>query len=143
MMVTNGDRFLEYSYPSLDSRTRKGYIHNTSGISKAKLSESDSHEEPDPDRAKRERKAREASESEALQAQDPNEEPVFSQVERTLGSSPSKDYGQDYGQEKSEEGEEDDEGGKDEGRHMRESSRNPALEERYMEEFGGKDKKEY
>lgn len=53
MMAANGDSFVDYSYPDLDSWRYggKGYVHNTSGTKKAKLSRNDSHQEPDLQRA--------------------------------------------------------------------------------------------
>ena len=49
MMATNGDSFLSYSYPDLDSwrRGENGYVHNTSGAKKSKLSKRDQAQEPD------------------------------------------------------------------------------------------------
>ncbi|KAK1762573.1 hypothetical protein QBC33DRAFT_501041 [Phialemonium atrogriseum] len=63
MMATNGDAFIDYSYPGLDSwrAADKGYVHNTSGAAKAKLSKEDAFQEPDPDRPWRERAAHEAA----------------------------------------------------------------------------------
>lgn len=51
MMATNGDRFVDYSYPGLDTwrrDERAGYVHNTSGKAKRKLSRDDACQEPDP-----------------------------------------------------------------------------------------------
>ncbi|KND88034.1 hypothetical protein TOPH_07333 [Tolypocladium ophioglossoides CBS 100239] len=55
-MATNGDNFLDYSYPDLDSWSRgeDGYFHNTSGVKKSKLSRGDKAQEPDPGREARE-----------------------------------------------------------------------------------------
>ncbi|RSM19765.1 hypothetical protein CDV31_001396 [Fusarium ambrosium] len=51
MMATNGDKFLDYSYPDLDSwrsSTEGGYyIHNTSGVKKSRLSRGEQVQEPD------------------------------------------------------------------------------------------------
>ncbi|KAH6988152.1 hypothetical protein BKA56DRAFT_479076 [Ilyonectria sp. MPI-CAGE-AT-0026] len=60
MMATHGDRYLDYSYPDLNSwrRDGNGYVHNTSGAKKSQLAEGDKEQEPDPDREARE--AREA-----------------------------------------------------------------------------------
>ncbi|KAM4057191.1 hypothetical protein HRG_004031 [Hirsutella rhossiliensis] len=51
MMATNGDNFLDYSYPDLNSwrRGEKGYVHNTSGVESLKLSRGDQAQEPNPE----------------------------------------------------------------------------------------------
>ncbi|KAJ2898884.1 hypothetical protein MKZ38_003604 [Zalerion maritima] len=48
MMATNGDSYIDYSYPDLDSwrSGERGYIHNTSGARKAALSGIDHYLEP-------------------------------------------------------------------------------------------------
>lgn len=56
MMATNGDRYLDYSYPDLNSwrRDGKGYVHNTSGARKSELTKDDKEQEPDPEKKERE-----------------------------------------------------------------------------------------
>ncbi|POR31937.1 Uncharacterized protein TPAR_07840 [Tolypocladium paradoxum] len=57
MMATHGDRFMDYSYPGLDTWRRDergGYVHNTSGNAKRRLSKEDVHQEPDPEAPRRE-----------------------------------------------------------------------------------------
>ncbi|KAI1122184.1 hypothetical protein F5Y10DRAFT_254571 [Nemania abortiva] len=58
MMAVKGDRFIDYSYPALDS-WRKGsdgkYIHNTTGATKAVLASGDLYQERDPQQAEREK----------------------------------------------------------------------------------------
>lgn len=53
MMAANGDGYLDYSYPGLDSwrRAEKGFVHNTSGNQKTELSRHDRYQEPDPQAA--------------------------------------------------------------------------------------------
>lgn len=49
MMAANGYRFLDFSYPDLDSWRRcneGGYVHNTSGARKSKLSRGEQVQEP-------------------------------------------------------------------------------------------------
>lgn len=48
MMASNGDGFLDYTYPGLDTwrKGEKGYVHNTSGATSAKLSKSRRYETP-------------------------------------------------------------------------------------------------
>lgn len=48
MMVTNSDRYLDYSYPGLDTWRwdGAGYVHNSSGATKPTLSKRDVHQEP-------------------------------------------------------------------------------------------------
>ncbi|KAH8734121.1 hypothetical protein BGZ61DRAFT_296796, partial [Ilyonectria robusta] len=47
MMATNGDRYLDYSYPDLNSwrSERGGYTHNTSGVKKPQLSNGDKRQD--------------------------------------------------------------------------------------------------
>lgn len=63
MMATQGDRYLDYSYPDLNSwrRDGNGYVHNTSGAKKSQLAKGDKHQEPDPE--KKDREAREPREA--------------------------------------------------------------------------------
>ncbi|KJZ70541.1 hypothetical protein HIM_10085 [Hirsutella minnesotensis 3608] len=98
MMATNGDSFIDYSYPKLDSwrHGSKEYVHNASGVSKSRLSGSDSHIEPDPDRWRRERDAREAAQDEYYKytaSQAPADDmPQFSQAGSTFGDASGQDY---------------------------------------------------
>lgn len=52
MMAANGDRFLDFSYPDLDTWRggEKGYTHNTSGATLSKLSKDQRYEDRDPHR---------------------------------------------------------------------------------------------
>ena len=56
MMSANGDNFLDFSYPGLDTwrKAEKGHVHNTSGAIKRRLNRDDVHQESDPERAARE-----------------------------------------------------------------------------------------
>lgn len=62
MMATRGDRYIDYSYPDLDTWRSagkgKGFVHNTSGIHRSKLSKAHIRQEPDPGREWREAMAR-------------------------------------------------------------------------------------
>ncbi|KAF4989222.1 hypothetical protein FDECE_14785, partial [Fusarium decemcellulare] len=50
MMATNGDRYIDYSYPGLDTwRWGDGhYVHNSSGATKTSLSQHEIHQESHP-----------------------------------------------------------------------------------------------
>ncbi|KAK5989677.1 hypothetical protein PT974_07932 [Cladobotryum mycophilum] len=50
LMATNRDRWIDYSYPQLHSwrRAENGFVHNTSGATKASLSPEDVYKEPNP-----------------------------------------------------------------------------------------------
>ncbi|EQL03416.1 hypothetical protein OCS_00875 [Ophiocordyceps sinensis CO18] len=52
MMATNGDHFLDYSYLALNGwgRGEKGYVYNTSGVERSKLSKGDQAQQPNPER---------------------------------------------------------------------------------------------
>lgn len=74
MMVTNGDRHIDYSYPDLNSwRFESGsYIHNTSGVKKPKLSIGDKSEDRDPEKkARAERQALDTQQQQQQQQQHP------------------------------------------------------------------------
>ncbi|POR32215.1 Uncharacterized protein TPAR_07594 [Tolypocladium paradoxum] len=108
MMATNGDRFVDYSYPKLDSwrRTNQGYVHSASGTTKSKLSKHDSHQEPDPDRRYREgHVGEEATEADETGRDEhhtiPGPAPVDEDVPhfRQPGSAFGDVSGQNYGEE--------------------------------------------
>ena len=89
-MGTNGDNFIDYSYPPLDSyRTSegKGFIHNTPGVEVAKLPRGAKLVEPDPERAWREEKAA----RQAPEATPDHDAPQYSQPPSNLGD-PSDQY---------------------------------------------------
>ncbi|KAH8654679.1 hypothetical protein BGZ61DRAFT_572799 [Ilyonectria robusta] len=102
MMAANGDRWIDYSYPQLDSwrSADKGYAHSTSGTTKARLSRGDVYLEPDPDRARREEATREAAHEssqvprdehyDSAQSQDVDDAPQFSQAGSTFGDVPGQ-----------------------------------------------------
>ncbi|RSL71603.1 hypothetical protein CEP54_001202 [Fusarium duplospermum] len=117
MMATNGDIFLDYSYPDLDSwrSTESGYyIHNTSGAKKSRLSRGDLVQEPDLGQATQNWDG--AGEHEEWD----RDEPSFSQISDDFGGDQLGNYGD--GEEEEEEGAEasggedddDDEGSEDE-----------------------------
>ncbi|KAF7553468.1 hypothetical protein G7Z17_g3594 [Cylindrodendrum hubeiense] len=70
MMSTNGDRHIDYSYPSLDSWRwdRNGFVHNTSGARKYQLFPGDMFQDRDPEKmARHERQAQDAQNRQQLQ----------------------------------------------------------------------------
>lgn len=118
MMATNGDKFLDYSYPDLDSwhRSTEGdyYVHNTSGAKKSRLSRGEQVQEPDLGQVTRSRDAGSGHEEWG------RDEPSFSQTsdpfQGELGVYGDEEEGEEEGAEvggsdDEAEDDEDDEGG--------------------------------
>ncbi|RSM14359.1 hypothetical protein CEP52_001372 [Fusarium oligoseptatum] len=92
MMAANGYRFLDFSYPDLDSWRRcdeGGYIHNTSGAKKSKLSRGEQVQEPDLGQVTQNWDG--AGEHEEWN----RDEPSFSQISDDFGGDQLGNYGEE------------------------------------------------
>ncbi|EEU43002.1 uncharacterized protein NECHADRAFT_83683 [Fusarium vanettenii 77-13-4] len=114
VMATNGDKFLDYSYPDLDSwrSTEDGYyIHNTSGAKKSRLSRGEQIQEPDLGQVTQNWDGTGENEEEWHR-----DEPSFSQISDDFGGGQLGNYGDEEEEEEGAEasgGEDDDDEAED------------------------------
>ncbi|KAJ4314844.1 hypothetical protein N0V84_008675 [Fusarium piperis] len=101
MMAANGDKFLDYSYPDLDSwrRSAEGdyYVHNTSGAKKSRLSRGEQVQQPDLGQGN--------WGGVGGHEEWDRDEPSFSQISDDFGGDRLGNYGDEEEEEEEEEGE--------------------------------------